>query len=222
MSWLQVDVSLRYPNGFELKVNWSATCDVVAVMGPSGSGKTTFLSLIAGFLRPQSGRISVGGEVVFDSRLCLSHPPERRRIGFVFQEYLLFPHLTVRQNLLYGSPQPTRIPRRISLERVVEMLQIESLLARHPAKLSGGERQRVALGRALLSQPRALLLDEPLAALDDVLRDRIVRDLSRIQQEFALPILFVSHDEPMVHSFAQEVLRLQQGSVVVGTAPVTE
>ena len=207
----------RYPGGFELDVAFDSRHAVTSLFGPSGSGKTSVLSIIAGFLRPESGAVRLGEQTLLDTGDRLNVPPERRRVGVVFQDHLLFPHLTVEANLRYGQRhRPKR--RSVSASRVVDVLEIGSLLGRYPRNLSGGERQRVALGRALLSGPELLLMDEPLASLDERLKDRVLVYLERIVAEWKIPTLFVTHSQGEVRRLAGWVVVLQAGRVVaVGT-----
>lgn len=188
---------------------------VSALFGPSGAGKTTVLDAIAGLRTPARGRVTVRDRVLFDSAARIDVPPHLRRVGYVPQDIALFPHMNVRRNLLYGS-HPGSSP---DLDRVLRMLEIEGLLARGVRALSGGERQRVALGRALMSGPSLLLLDEPLAAVDLPLRRRILPYLERIRTELRIPILYVSHDKEEVQQFADYVVRLEAGRVVAAGDP---
>ena len=166
---------------------------LTALFGPSGVGKTSVLNMIAGVLRPDRGRIVVAGEVLFDSAARIDLPPERRGAGYIFQDGRLFPHRRVRANLLYGAPRAGGGVGP-SLDDTVALLGIADLLDRWPATLSGGEAQRVAIGRALLSGPRVLLMDEPLASLDRPRREAILPVIERIRDDLRLPILYVSHD----------------------------
>src|SRR5262249_52865156 len=183
----------RSPSGFVLDARFEAGDGTTALFGPSGSGKSTVLGLVAGILRPQSGVIRLADRVLVDTAAGVCLPPERRRLGLVFQDHLLFPHLTVAQNLRYG--QRRRPARRIDFSRGVDILEVGGLLDRSPATLSGGQRQRVALGRALLRGPELLLMDEPLTALDEKLKERILTYLERAVGEWHIPTLFVSHDQ---------------------------
>jgi molybdate transport system ATP-binding protein len=194
---------------------------VVALFGRSGAGKTSLVNMLAGLLRPDSGRIAVAGRVLFDSAAGIDLAPERRRIGYVFQEGRLFPHLDVRANLLYGYRRIPPGERAIKLPEIVELLGIAHLLGRRPANLSGGEKQRVAIGRALLSNPRLLLLDEPLAALDAERKAEILPFIERLRDELGLPIVYVSHDPMEVLRLADRVLLLEQGRVAAA-GPVSE
>jgi molybdate transport system ATP-binding protein len=199
---ISLDVTLRAGGG------------LTAIVGPSGAGKTTLLHLVAGLIRPDAGRIVLGTDVLVDTGRGVFVPPDRRRIGYVTQESRLFPHLTVRQNLAYGhwfTPVPER---RLSPSVVVPMLDLDGLLARRPSKLSGGERQRVALGRALMTSPRLLLLDEPLAAVDVARRQDILPYLDRLRRELALPTLYVTHAVEEIATRAEAVVAMDEGRVV--------
>lgn len=187
---------------------------ITALFGPSGSGKSTAIRLIAGLERPTSGRIVVDGSVLVDTASGVAMPPHARRIGLVFQDALLFPHLSVRSNLTYGRWFTAKAERRIALEPVVEVLGIGHLLDRRPGTLSGGERQRVAIGRALLTSPRLLLMDEPLASLDTGRKLEILPFIERLRDEFAIPIVYVSHAVEEVARLASKVIRLDRGQVV--------
>jgi molybdate transport system ATP-binding protein len=184
------------------------------ICGPSGSGKSTLLALIAGVLRPRRGRLSFASETLVDVAAGVFVPPWQRHFALVFQDGQLFPHLSVQDNLLYGQRRREPRHRRFELAQVLELLEIGGLLARRPAQLSGGERQRVALGRALLSSPRLLLLDEPLAALDDRLRQQILPFLRRVKDETQLPLLYVSHVLAEVGYLADRTLWIEDGRLV--------
>jgi molybdate transport system ATP-binding protein len=189
-----------------------AAGSITALYGPSGSGKTTILSMIAGLMRPNAGSIRLGDRMVFDARDRTYVPPESRGVGLVFQDVLLFPHLSVMGNLAYGRRRTTR--RRISFDRVVELLHLAPLLHRNTRSLSGGERQRVGLARAMLREPDVLLLDEPVAALDEALRRDVLDDLARMIAEWSIPTIFVSHDQADVRRLTREVVVLERGRVI--------
>ena len=189
------------------------TSGIVALFGRSGAGKTTLVNMLAGLLRPDAGRIVVDGTVLFDSERGLDVPPERRRLGYVFQEGRLFPHLSVRGNLTYGLRRVAPAERRIGLDPIVALLGLDALLERRPRDLSGGEKQRVALGRALLANPRLLLLDEPLAALDQPRKEEILPFIERLRDEFAIPIVYVSHAMPEIVRLADTMVLMSEGRV---------
>lgn len=198
--------------GFTLDAAFDAPAGLTALFGQSGSGKTTIINAVAGLMRPDQGRIEAGGLVLSDSATGRFLPPHRRSLGYVFQEARLFPHLTVRQNLLYGR-WFARGRQGAEMARIVEMLGIGPLLPRRPGALSGGERQRVALGRAILSNPRILLMDEPLAALDEARKAEILPYLERLRDETGLPILYVSHSPAEVARLATTVVLIDAGRV---------
>jgi len=199
--------------GFRLQARAELAGGVSGVLGPSGSGKSTLLALLAGLARPTRGSIVLDDQVLVDSLASVFVPPWKRRIGVVFQDGLLFPHLTVRHNLLYGYRRLPPAERRLSLPDVAEMLEISPLLERRPAQLSGGERQRVALGRALLSAPRLMLLDEPLSSLDDRLKQQILPFLKRVRDELRIPMVYVTHAVAEVDFLADRVLRMRAGQL---------
>jgi molybdate transport system ATP-binding protein len=210
---LRVDVEKRLGD-FELGVRFEATGGATALFGPSGAGKTSIVNMIAGLLKPDRGAIALDDAVLFDAARGIDMPPHRRRIGYVFQEGRLFPHLSVRQNLDYGRRMNALAPDAGEHERITTMLDIGHLLDRRPGKLSGGERQRVAIGRALLMRPRLLLLDEPLASLDSARKREILPYLVRLRDEAGVPMVYVSHTAAEVRRIATDVVRLDAGRVV--------
>lgn len=212
---MSLEIALRHRLGaFRLDVAFTTEARVTALFGPSGSGKTSVVNAIAGLSRPDAGRVRVGDATLVDTEAGVFVPPHRRRIGVVFQEARLFPHLTVRQNLLFGRWFAPRGERTGDLAQVVEMLGIGHLLARRPGALSGGETQRVAIGRALLAAPRLLVMDEPLASLDEARRQEILPYLQRLRDEARVPIVYVSHSRAEVARLAGEVVLLEEGRVV--------
>lgn len=219
MSLLSFQCRHQYRGGFQLDVSFELSHPVTSLFGPSGSGKTSVLSTIAGFLHPQRGKVSLGDRTVLDTAGGVHLPPEQRHLGVVFQDHLLFPHLTVEANLRYGRRHRSRRRRPVELARVVEVLEIGGLLRRYPGRLSGGEQQRVALGRALLSGPELLLMDEPLASLDARLKARILAYLQRVTAEWQIPTLFVSHSQADVRRVADWVVVLEKGQVVTSATP---
>lgn len=215
---LSVSLCHAFP-GFSLDVAFDAPKGVTALFGRSGSGKTTVVNAVAGLLRPDAGRIVLDDRVLLDSAGGIFLPPHRRRLGYVFQEGRLFPHLTVRQNLRYGQWFASR-GQRVDFDRVVELLGLTALLDRRPSHLSGGEKQRVAIGRALLSAPAMLLMDEPMAALDAARKAEILPWLERLRDETHLPILYVSHALTEVARLATTIAVLENGRVL-RSGPVT-
>jgi molybdate transport system ATP-binding protein len=194
-----------------IAIDTQSDAPLVALTGPSGVGKTTTLNCIAGLIRPDAGRIAVGGTVLIDRAAGIDLPPEARRAGYVFQQGRLFPHMRVGANLAYGETLAKPEDRWIGRAEVLEFLGIGHLLDRWPDTLSGGEMRRVAIGRALLAAPKFLLLDEPLTSLDAARREGILRVVERIRDELKLPILYVSHDVGEVERLTQTVIRLEQG-----------
>jgi molybdate transport system ATP-binding protein len=199
-----IDVTLRRGEA-TVAARFSAGPGITALVGRSGAGKTSLLSMVAGLLRPDAGRIVVGGQVLFDAAARVSLPPERRACGMVFQDHRLFPHLSVTANLRYGMKRGSG-----DLPGMAQFLGIEHLLDRMPRTLSGGEGQRVALGRALLSSPRFLLLDEPLSALDDARKGEVLTLIERMRDELRLPILYVSHHGAEIARLADQVIEIGQ------------
>ncbi len=210
---IEIDVA-RKLGALNLAVRIVASGRVLAICGVSGAGKTTLLSLVAGLLKPDSGRIAIDGTVFFDAAAGVDLPVRARRIGYVFQEPLLFPHFSVAQNLRYGMRFTPKALRFVDFGAVVALLGLQPLLARRPGRLSGGEKQRVAIGRALLTSPRLLLLDEPLSALDDARRDDILGYIETMRDAFAIPIVFVSHRGSEVERLASDIAVLDRGRLV--------
>jgi molybdate transport system ATP-binding protein len=198
---------------FVLHAAFEAAGGATALFGPSGAGKTSLINMVAGLLRPDRGRVVLDGETLFDAAKRIDVPAWRRRIGCVFQEGRLFPHLSVRHNLDYGRCMGGHDADPAAFAHVVELLDIGALLGRRPGKLSGGERQRVAVGRALLMRPRLLLLDEPLASLDTARKQDILPYLERLRDEAKVPMIYVSHDAAEVKRIASRVVRLDGGKV---------
>jgi molybdate transport system ATP-binding protein len=206
--------NLRLPLAhFTLEIDATLSSPVTAIFGPSGSGKTSLLELIAGLRRPASGSIELAGTVLTDHPTHGFVAPQHRSVGYVPQDGALFPHLSVRKNLLYGFDTTHTRPVGLSLEHIVEVLEIFPLLDRAIATLSGGEKQRVALGRALLAAPKLLLLDEPLASLDAALKERLLPYLLRIRDEFTIPMIYVTHSPDEVVALCDEALILRTGKI---------
>ena len=219
-----LDFAIRHSfpgsRGFTLDAAFTAPgAGVTTIFGPSGCGKSTVLSAVAGLLRPQEGRITLDGALLFDSATRRMVPPEQRRCGMVFQDSRLFPHLSVETNLRYGLRRAPRGAEGPGMEEVVALLGIDHLLPRRPAALSGGEKQRVALGRALLSRPRLLLMDEPLAALDASRKGEVLPFLARLRERFSIPILYVTHAMDEVDRLADRLVLMEAGRVLACGTP---
>jgi len=215
---LVIEISHRFGD-FAIEARFESEGGLVALFGPSGSGKTTIVNAVAGLLRPDRGRVVIGGHVQMDSDRGIFLPRHRRRIGYVFQEGRLFPHLNVRQNLTYGQRFLPRGEARPPLGPVAEMLGIETLLDRHPLNLSGGEKARVAIGRALLAAPHLLLMDEPFAALDEARKAEILPYVERLRDEIRIPILYVSHQLTEIARLADQVAVMDQGRLAAFGPP---
>lgn len=204
-------VDIRHSFGdTRIAERFEAGAGITALFGPSGAGKTSILNMIAGLIAPDDGQIEVDGVALFDSEAGVNIPPEQRRLGYVFQDTRLFPHKRVRANLLYGQTLAPPEARWMSLDEAVNFLGISHLLDRWPATLSGGEAQRVAIGRALLSGPKFLLMDEPLSSLDNARRGEIMAVIERIRDEMKLPILYVSHDRAEIDRLAATVIPIDR------------
>jgi molybdate transport system ATP-binding protein len=209
---LAVDIRHRL-GSFALDARFTAGGGLVALFGRSGAGKTSLINVIAGLIRPDHGRVALGEEALVDTATGTFVPRHRRRIGYVFQEGRLFPHLSVRQNLLYGRWFVPAAQRGGDFDRVVELLGIGAILERRPGRLSGGEKQRVAIGRALLASPRLLLMDEPLASLDEARKAEILPYIERLRDQALVPIVYVSHSIAEVTRLASSIVLLSDGKV---------
>src|SRR6266480_7444823 len=209
---LRVDVSKKLGE-FALQAAFTSEGRVTGLFGASGAGKTSLVNIIAGLLRPDRGSIVIDDETLDDTAAGVHVPAHRRRIGYVFQDARLFPHLDVRQNLDYGRRMNRLADNPAQRARIIDLLDIGSLLNRRPGQLSGGERQRVALGRALLSKPRLLLLDEPLGSLDEGRKVEILPYLVRLRDEAGVPMVYVSHDAAEMRQLATQIVMLRQGRV---------
>ena len=219
-SILKLDIAKRLGE-FELRCSAAFGPGITAVFGPSGSGKTTLLNCVAGLARPDRGEIEVLGRTVYSSSRRVNVPPERRGIGYVFQDSALFPHMSVRENIRYGHRLTPEAGRVVSLERVVDLLRLEPLMDRGVSDLSGGEGQRVALARALAASPRLLLLDEPISSLDLAFRGLILRYLKQVRDELSIPMVYVSHSISEVMALADDVLALRDGGQIAQGRPST-
>ena len=187
---------------------------ITALFGPSGAGKSSIINMVAGLQRPDSGTIFIRGRCLFDSAQGINLPPEKRNVGYVFQEGLLFPHVSVRGNLLYGRRRDQTGNSGVDFDQVVNLLGIQHLLSRKPRTLSGGEKQRVAFGRAVLSNPDVLLMDEPLASLDEARKEEILPFIGDLNARFNIPILYVSHSLEEILALTNNIIRLSNGKIV--------
>jgi molybdate transport system ATP-binding protein len=209
---LRVDIAKKLGE-FTLEASFSSEGRVTGLFGASGAGKTSLINIIAGLLKPDRGVVTLDGEALDDTAAGVHVPPHQRRIGYVFQDARLFPHLDVSQNLDYGRRMNRLAEDPAQHKRVIELLDIGALLDRRPGKLSGGERQRVAFGRALLSKPRLLLLDEPLGALDEGRKLEILPYLVRLRDEAGIPMVYVSHDAAELRQLATQIAMLKGGHI---------
>jgi molybdate transport system ATP-binding protein len=217
-----LDVDVRHErDDFTLQARFQSEERLTALFGPSGAGKTTLVNAIGGLVRPDWGRIVVEGRVLVDTRQGIFLPKHKRRIGYVFQEGRLFPHLNVRQNLLFGRRFTPRPERKASVGGVVDLLGIGHLLDRQPSTLSGGEKQRVAIGRALLTDPQLLLMDEPLASLDEARKAEIYPYIERLRDEGDVPMVLVSHSVAEIARLATSIVVLSEGQVAA-SGPASE
>jgi molybdate transport system ATP-binding protein len=219
---LEVRIRKRFPNPegtFNLNVHFRALAGFTILFGASGAGKTTVLDCIAGLIDPDEGRIAAGGEDLYDSEKKRNVAAWKRRIGYVHQDLALFPHLTAEENVAYGLHRLSAAERQTRSRELLEVFRIDHLRDRRPAQISGGERQRVALARALVTEPRALLLDEPLAALDRPTKSSLVGDLRKWNQHHRVPILFVTHNGEEVFALGDEVIVLDAGRIVAQGLP---
>lgn len=207
---LKVSVEKTY-KGFNLKTDFTATAKRTGVFGPSGSGKSTLMHLLAGLLKPDRGVIQLNGETLFSSDDRIAVPPEKRRIGVVFQHAHLFPHMNVKRNLMYGYKRTPSDLRIIPPDTLIEVLSLGHLLGRNVNRLSGGERQRVALGRTILACPRLILMDEPLTGLDETLKYQIIPYLKRVFDEFDIPLMFISHSLREMRLMTDQVMVFEKG-----------
>jgi molybdate transport system ATP-binding protein len=199
--------------GFNLDVDFTLNPELVVLFGPSGAGKSLLLRTLAGLLAPDEGCIEIDQSVVFDSQSHINTPPQSRRIGYMPQQYALFPHLTVAENINYGLFAWADAERQDRLDELVEIMRLEHVINRHPDEISGGEQQRTALARALAPRPAILLMDEPFAALDEVLREHLRQELLRIQRRFQVPVLLVTHNLAEAYTLADRVIIFQQGRI---------
>jgi ABC-type sulfate/molybdate transport systems ATPase subunit len=225
MNGLEVKLNKTFAAGklrrFAVDVSFAAPAGVTVIFGPSGSGKTTILQCVAGLLRPDEGLISIGGEPAFNSTNGLDLAPQQRRVGYVFQDLALFPHMTAAENIGFGI-RVNGIQREEMVRDVLERFSIAHVAAHRPGEISGGERQRVALARALVTQPRVLLLDEPFSALDDALKLEIIADLKQWLEQHPIPVLFVTHDRSEASALGERMLVLNEGKITGQDSPARQ
>ncbi len=207
---------------FDLDITCRSDAPRLALFGPSGAGKTQTLKMIAGLVQPDGGHVRLRGQVLYDSAARIDHTPQQRRLAYMFQDYALFPHLNVRQNVAFALRSGWRNPPRgladEAVDRWLQALGLQPVAGQYPHQLSGGQRQRTALARALVAEPQALLLDEPFAALDKPLRARLRAELAELQQRVAIPMLLITHDDDDLQLLADVVLQVEDGRAVVATA----
>ena len=220
MNW-DVDFHKRLQHGesrFDLQVRFRSEVSRLVLFGPSGAGKSLTLKVMAGILRPDGGRVQIAGQTLFDSASGVNRSAQQRRLAYVFQDYALFPHLTLQQNIAFalrtGWVNPPRGPGDASVQRWIETFQLQPVAGHYPHQISGGQRQRTALARALVNDPCALLLDEPFAALDRGLRQQLREELSELQARLRIPMLVITHDDDDVAFLAEHVVQLRGGRVV--------
>jgi molybdate transport system ATP-binding protein len=218
---LDLDIRKTLRSGqrrFQLNVSFRSTASRIVVFGPSGAGKSMLLKAIAGLIKPDEGHIQLGNDMLFDARAGISLAPQQRRLAYLFQEYALFPHLSVRQNIAFGLVGGWRNPsasiRSEAVEYWIDAFRLSHVAHQHPAELSGGQKQRTALARALVASPRAILLDEPFAALDPELRREMRTELDELQRRLGVPMILITHDPEDARVFGDETIRMQEGSIL--------
>ena len=215
---MQLDIDIRKTmRGFELATRFTSSSQRVVILGPSGAGKSLMLKAVAGLVRPDAGHIRLGGATLFDSRAGIDIAPQRRQVGYLFQDYALFPHLNLRQNVGFGLARGWRNPRAkgddAAIDYWLDAFGLRALAQQYPHELSGGQRQRAALARALVAQPRALLLDEPFAALDPALRVTMRAELDALQRRLQVPMVLITHDPEDALALGEHVIELRNGVV---------
>lgn len=208
---VKVQFQKKLPS-FTLEVDFEVDNHILAIVGPSGAGKTTVLQCLAGLQTPSQGSIWINDKAIFSSEQKINLPVRKRRIGYVFQDYALFPHMTIEKNVLYGKPKHNESSHRsLSVSEILDILQIGHLSKRYPRQISGGEKQRVALARALMTEPELLLLDESLSALDPDTRSFLQQELLRVQKQWQIPFILVTHDPREAEILGSQILRIDKG-----------
>jgi molybdate transport system ATP-binding protein len=205
--------------GFALEVEWAIQEELAVLFGYSGAGKTMTLQMIAGLMKPDQGSIRLGGQILFDSRARIDVPPQDRSIGYVFQDLALFPHMTVKSNIMYGAKGMGKKERRIKTDEMIEIFHLEGLVDKNPGEISGGQRQRVALARALIRRPKLLLLDEPFSALDHPLRLEMHQYLTGAARNYKIPVIMVTHDLIEASKLGDKIIIYSEGRITQAGAP---
>ncbi len=219
---IEVNFTKKLKNHFPIEVSWGAGDEIIALFGPSGAGKSLTLQVIAGFVIPEEGYIKINGKSVFDSVNKINMPPQKRKVGYLFQNYALFPHLTVIQNILFAHNKKnnrtilSEILHNEELISMMEVFQLKGLENHYPSQLSGGQKQRVALIRALMSKPELFLLDEPFAALDMIMRKKLRNEIKELQKRLRIPMVLVTHDIDEAMMMADKLIIYDRGNVVQG------
>ena len=213
---MRVSLQLRQGNCFIDVAFQNEDSGITALFGPSGAGKSSIINMVAGLKKPDRGSVFIRGRCLFDSERGINLPPEKRNVGYVFQEALLFPHLSIKSNLLYGRRRGRPGQEGVDFDRVVSLLDINHLLSRKPKTLSGGEKQRIAFGRAVLSNPDVLLMDEPLASLDEARKTEMLPFIKNLSTQFSIPILYVSHFWEEIQALTDNIIKLAHGKIVTG------
>ena len=214
MSWLSIDVKKSFKDGFSLDLTWQMNREIAVLFGPSGAGKSLTLHMLAGLVNPDEGTIVCDGSVLFDSGRGINTSPGGRGMGYLFQDFALMPHMSVRENIEFGLPGADRLQRRKEAGRLMDALGIADIERKQPRLISGGQRQRVAMARALISRPRMLLLDEPFSALDLSMRMQLRSLLLDIRREYNTPMLIVTHDLAEARSLSERMVVYSGGSVI--------
>ncbi|MFI5304710.1 MAG: ABC transporter ATP-binding protein [Nitrospiria bacterium] len=216
--FIEVRVQKSLP-GFKLDVKWEAENQIVVLFGPSGAGKSMTLQGISGLLRIDEGYVRVGKKVLYDSSSGIHLSPQERETGYLFQNFALFPHLTVKKNILYGHRNPKSSEAKVRLTELIALIHLEGLEDRHPGEISGGQQQRVALARALMRNPKILLLDEPFASIDLMMRKTLRKELKELQRKFAIPMVMITHDLSEALTMADELVLYDRGEVIQQGSP---